>query len=500
MSFPNLKIETDRTDPSQIHADWLIIGYWDSDMESGPTMMGSSSLHQTLKALHTRGDWSNKRGEVLPIYSHTGILAERVLFVGLGKPSEASRLTLHETYTLATRRLTTKPTQRLAYTLPNNPPGMPIADVVLGMCSGIGQGIYGPGIRKSQPTRFAPTEIKLLTHDANGTQSLLERANTEIQAVGLARELVNLPACDLYPESFAAIAIERATAAGLNVEVLDETQIEAQRMGALLGVARGSDRPPRLVVLQQRVNDGPTLGLVGKGVTFDSGGLSLKTSDQMVDMKGDMAGAAATLAATLAIAQLKLPYNLVTVIPLVENMPSGKALKLGDVLKARNGKTIEILNTDAEGRLILADALDYAIELGATQLVDLATLTGACMVALGTETAGLFTNHTAWGNQIQQAATKAGERVWPMPLDAHFEEALKSNVADLKNVAGSRWGGAIVAAKFLEQFVGSTQWTHLDIAGPAWAESETANHDPGGTGFGVRTLVQLVDDLSTVTA
>jgi len=500
MSFPNIKIEIDRTDPSQIQADWLIIGYWDSDMESGPPMLENSSLHQTLKALYTRGDWNNKRGDVIPIYAHTGIPAERVLFVGLGNPSEASRLTLHETYTLATRRVTTKPTQRLAFTLPNIPRNMAMTEVVLGICGGIGQGIYGPGLRKSQPSRYPPTEIKLLTHDANVTPDLLHRANTEIHAVGLARELVNLPACDLYPESFAAIAIERATAAGLNVEVLDETQIEAQRMGALLGVARGSDRPPRLVVLQHRVNDGPILGFVGKGVTFDSGGLSLKTSDQMVDMKGDMAGAAAVLAATLAIAQLKLPYNLVTVIPLVENMPSGKALKLGDVLKARNGKTIEVLNTDAEGRLILADALDYAIERSATQLVDLATLTGACMVALGTETAGLFTNHTPWGNQIQQAATKAGERVWPMPLDAHFEEALKSNVADVKNVAGSRWGGAIVAAKFLEQFVGTTHWTHLDIAGPAWAESETASHDPGGTGFGVRTLVQLVVDLSTAIA
>jgi leucyl aminopeptidase len=211
----------------------------------------------------------------------------------------------------------------------------------------------------------------------------------------------------------------------------------------------------------------------------------------MLDMKCDMAGAAAVLAALQAVAELRLPVNVLGVLALVENMPSGKAVKLGDVLKARNGKTIEVLNTDAEGRLILADALSWAAEQKPDHLVDLATLTGACMVALGTQVAGLMTNNEAWGSQVREAAGRAGERVWPLPLFEFYGEQIKSHVADMKNTGNGRWGGAITAAKLLEQFVGDVPWAHLDIAGPAWQEHESASRDPGGTGFGVRTLVEL---------
>ena len=263
-------------------------------------------------------------------------------------------------------------------------------------------------------------------------------------------------------------------------------------MGALLGIAQGSDRPPRVVVCRYRGGAANrTLGLVGKGVTFDSGGLSIKTNEQMADMKCDMAGAAAVLGALTAIAELKLPVNMLGVMALVENMPSGRAVKLGDVLRSRSGKTVEILNTDAEGRVILADALNYAADQGATHLLDLATLTGACMVALGTSVAGLMGNDEAWTGEVLSAAKRAGERAWPLPLWPIYEEALKSNVADLKNAPGNRYGGAITAAKFLEQFAGGKPWAHLDIAGPAWVERETATQDAGGTGYGVRTLVEL---------
>jgi leucyl aminopeptidase len=232
--------------------------------------------------------------------------------------------------------------------------------------------------------------------------------------------------------------------------------------------------------------------LVGKGVPFDSGGLSLKTSEQMVDMKCDMAGAATVLAAMLAIAELRLPVNVTGYLPLVENLPSGRAMKLGDVLRARSGKTIEIHNTDAEGRLILADALAYAVEEKVDHLVDLATLTGACMIALGTEVAGLMTNNDRWAERVRAAAARAGEKVWPLPMFPHYGECIKSHVADIKNTGNSRYdGGAITAAKFLEEFVGQVPWAHLDIAGPAWAEHESATRDPGGTGCYVRTLVEL---------
>jgi leucyl aminopeptidase len=310
--------------------------------------------------------------------------------------------------------------------------------------------------------------------------------------VSLARELVNMPPCDLYPETFAARAQQVAQTAGVECTVFDEKRLEAERMGSLLAVARGSERPPRLVLLSYRSGKGgKTLGLIGKGVTFDSGGLSLKTNEQMVDMKCDMAGAAAVLGAVQAIAEEKLPVNVLGILALVENLPSGQAMKLGDVLTARSGKTIEVLNTDAEGRLILADALAYAVDQKCDHLVDLATLTGACIVALGMEVAGLMSNNEEWSGKVQSAARRSGERVWPLPMFPLYNEMIKSKVADIRNTGGSRWAGAISAAKFLEEFVASTPWVHLDIAGPAWAEHESATRDPGGTGCMVRTLVEL---------
>jgi leucyl aminopeptidase len=238
------------------------------------------------------------------------------------------------------------------------------------------------------------------------------------------------------------------------------------------------------------------LALVGKGVTFDSGGLSLKTNDQMLDMKCDMAGAAAVLGAMQGIAELGLPVNVIGVMALVENMPGGRAMKLGDVLHARNGKTIEVLNTDAEGRLILADALSYAVDQGANRLVDLATLTGACMVALGYDIAGLMSNDEPWTQRVLAAAQAVGERAWPLPMFPAFAEMIKSDVADIRNVGGSRYGGAITAAKFLEEFVAGVPWVHLDIAGPAWAEHDNAVRASGGTGCFVRTLIELSDQFS----
>jgi leucyl aminopeptidase len=356
------------------------------------------------------------------------------------------------------------------------------------------QGSHGPGLHKGKKDRFAPKELIVAAPGAPvaDVQRGAKTGGILGRAVLLARDLVNAPPCDLYPQTFAARAQQAAQKAGVECVVLDEQQIESERMGALLGVARGSDRPPRLVCLRYRHGkNGKTLGLVGKGVTFDSGGLSLKDTENMLDMKSDMAGAAAVLAATCAIAELELPVHVHGYMPLVENMPSGKALKLGDVLHARNGKTIEIHNTDAEGRLILADALAYAVEQKVDHLVDLATLTGACMIALGTDVAGAMTNNDAWSKEVLAAAQRAGEKAWPLPMMPHFSELIKSSVADIKNTGGTRYGGAITAAKFLEEFVGTTPWVHLDIAGPSFAERASATQDAGGTGCFVRTLVEL---------
>jgi leucyl aminopeptidase len=478
---------------ADISADWLLVGIWEKGPLDGSAGELDAKLSRLLSTLQEQGDLTGKAKELTPIYQCPGLKAKRLLLVGLGTREKADYASLLSACAAAAKSLTTKPCPRLAVALPENVPGLG-AEVVLRACAqGIYQGSSTSGIRKNANDRTAPAEVCFVTSTSDASlQSSLRRADSEGRATNLARELVNMPPCDLYPETFAERARAIAAAVGLEVKVLDEKQLLSERMEALLAVARGSDRPARLVVLQHRKGgDKPTLGLVGKGVTFDSGGLSLKTTDQMADMKCDMAGAAAVLGAMQAIAELQLPVNVLAVLALVENMPSGKAMKLGDVLKARNGKTIEVLNTDAEGRLILADALAYAVDSKANHLVDLATLTGACMVALGHDVAGAMSNHDAWSQKVLAAAQTAGEKVWPLPMFPHFKEMIKSNIADIKNTGGSRYAGAISAAKFLEEFVGDTPWVHLDIAGPSWAEHENATREAGGTGCFVRTLVEL---------
>ena len=314
------------------------------------------------------------------------------------------------------------------------------------------------------------------------------------ESVNLTRQLVNSPADDIYPETFAERAAEIAGASGLEIEVWDEKRLKAERCGALLAVAKGSSRPARLVILRYGggTKDGPVLAIVGKGVTFDSGGLSLKPSEGMLTMKCDKAGACTMLGAMQAIAALKLPLNVIGIAGLVENMVGPSAMKLGDVLVARNGRTIEVHNTDAEGRLVLADSLALAVDLGATKIVDLATLTGACVVALGIEVAGVMTNDQNWCDAVVAAARSAGEPIWQLPMYAEvYDELIKSEVADIKNVGEGRWGGAITAAKFLEQFVGQTPWAHIDIAGPAFRDKPKPWCDAGASGQFVRTLIEL---------
>jgi leucyl aminopeptidase len=277
------------------------------------------------------------------------------------------------------------------------------------------------------------------------------------------------------------------------VEVIDETRIAALNMGLLLGVAQGSHEPPRLVVLRHEPEGGsagPVLGLVGKGITFDTGGISIKPAENMDRMKDDMSGGAAVIAAMVAISKLEAPVRCIGIVPMTENMPGGRAFKPGDVLTSAEGKTVEILNTDAEGRLILGDAVWYARQLGATHLVDVATLTGACVVALGKTTSGLFGAPDGWVDAVREASGRAGDRAWPMPVFDDYKELLKSQIADFTNTGG-RSGGAITAALFIEEFTGNLPWVHMDIAGTAWAEEAKPYMPKGATGVGVRTLVEL---------
>jgi leucyl aminopeptidase len=319
-----------------------------------------------------------------------------------------------------------------------------------------------------------------------------DRGKILADATNLARDLVNEPANYMTPTDMAKVAERLATSYGLELTVLDREQIQDLGMGALLGVAQGSDQPPKLIILSYKGNQksSETLGFVGKGLTFDSGGISIKPSEGMHEMKGDMSGGAIVMAALSAIAQLKLKVNVTAVVPATENLPSGKALKPGDVLKALNGKTIEVVNTDAEGRLILADALSYASKQGFSSLVDVATLTGACHVALGDVCSGIFTNNQEWADKVISAGACAGERLWQLPMYEEYKEQNKSDVADIKN-SGGRYGGAITAAQFLAEFAGDKPWAHIDIAGTFYTDKEQGYLVKGATGVCVRTLVNL---------
>jgi leucyl aminopeptidase len=353
---------------------------------------------------------------------------------------------------------------------------------------------------KAAPRDAGPlTDVQIIAK--SGVSAAVKQAAEKGRILGecsnIAKGLANEPSNKLTPKVFADRARQSCKDVGLPFEILDEKQIADLKMGLILGVAQGSVEPPRLLVMRYTPSgassgtvSGPVLGLVGKGVTFDTGGISIKPAEGMERMKDDMAGGAAVIAAMRAIAILKPPIRVIGVVPMVENMPSGTAIKPGDVLTSASGKTVEVINTDAEGRLILGDALWYAREQGATHLVDVATLTGACMVALGKVTSGLFATPEWWRDVIHPTADRAGDRSWPMPLFDDYFEQLKSDIADMTNVGG-RPGGAITAAMFLKEFTGGLPWAHFDIAATAWAEEAKPFQPKGATGIAVRTLAEL---------
>jgi leucyl aminopeptidase len=357
---------------------------------------------------------------------------------------------------------------------------------------------YNGGSYKTgdEPRSWIESAELVFPSGAKSLNDAVQRGRVLGECSNMARELANEPSNALTPRIFADRAAALAKEAGLTVEILDERKIEQLGMGLLLGVARGSAEPPRVIVLKYEPKSAPktpVLGLIGKGITFDTGGISIKPAENMDRMKDDMAGGAAVLGATIAAARLNAPVRIVSVIPATENMPSGTATKPGDILKSAAGKTVEVLNTDAEGRLILGDGLWYAQKLGATHLVDIATLTGACIVALGKSTNGLFGIPNAWRDAVLRASERAGDRSWPMPTYPDYFEQLKSEIADFTNTGG-RPAGAITAALFIREFVDGIPWAHVDIAGTAWADEAKPYQPKGATGVGVRTLAELALD------
>ena len=349
----------------------------------------------------------------------------------------------------------------------------------------------GQALYRSEPSLKLPTQIAF----PGVSQDQLDRGRTIGQSINQARRMVNEPPAVLYPASFADAVTELFEGSETEVEVWDEGRLAEEGCRAILAVGAGSARPPRLVMMRHNGGgDEPPIALVGKGVTFDSGGLSLKPSEAMMDMKCDMAGAATVVGVMHALAKIGVKRNVIGFCGLAENMVSGTSYKLGDVIKTRSGKTIEILNTDAEGRVVLADTLDVAKGFQPQSIVDLATLTGACMVALGRDVVGAMTNDPKVLSGIESSASIEGELMWQLPMFRHYDEQVKSKVADIKNIGDGRWGGAITAAKFLENFVDGQPWVHLDIAGPAFAEQPKAHRDAGATGVMVRTLLRWIEE------
>ncbi len=416
--------------------------------------------------------------------------APAVLLIGVGDPAGLDTARVRRVSAAAARRAARA--ARVGTTLLEAVPAAadrPAAAQAL--AEGFALGAYRYLAHKSRPEPPAISEVVVLGRGGSRVHAALERGAIVADAVAWARDMVNTPAGEKSPAAFARAAQARLRGRGVRVEVMDPAAIRAARLGGVLGVGQGSRQSPRFVkVTYAPAGARHSLALVGKGVVFDSGGLSLKTASGMETMKTDMSGAAAVVAVMSVLAELGVRQRVVGYVPLVENMPSGSAMRPGDVLRIRNGTTVEVLNTDAEGRLILADALSLAVEDGADAIVDLATLTGACMVALGEQIAGLMGSHDRWRDQVRAAAERAGERVWPLPLPPEYRRQLDSEVADLKNIGGS-YGGALTAGLFLREFVGDVPWAHLDIAGPARASGDDGETVKGGTGFGVRTLIEL---------
>jgi leucyl aminopeptidase len=444
-----------------------------------------------------------KQSEITILHTQAKLPARRVAVVGLGDGDDDPFLALRRAMAAAARSLRDRGCRRVATTLHlDAPEGARPERAVRTIVESAYSGLYRGEEHKTEPEQPDLLDEFTLLDIAEDQRAPAEAAARSARIAGeatsYARRLVNLPPNEITPARLADEASQIARQFDLALDVLGPDRIRELGMGCLAAVEQGSDERGRLIALRRAGPDtGPKLALVGKGLTFDSGGLSLKPSDKMDTMKQDMAGAAAVLAAVRAAAELQLDLTIVGLLPAAENLPSGRSYKPGDVLTAHNGKTVEIANTDAEGRLILADALAYAVRLGATHIVDVATLTGACIVALGHIAAGIMGNDSSLVEALLDAGERAGERMWRLPLFPEYRRLLDSKIADIKNV-GDRSAGAIVGGWFLREFVQDVPWAHIDIAGTAWNEKDQPHEVAGATGAATRTLIAFAERLAGV--
>src|SRR5215472_3174302 len=452
------------------------------------------ALEKAVAELISSGELTGKAYEAVLLHRPQGLKAKRLLIVGSGKAKNFSHVEVRKAAGTALRALKPKMIKSCALVLPEVSSGA--EDAVRSVVEGALVADYDPDTYRSDRKDYSMKNVTVVA-PAGSDQAKLQRALEQGRIIGdsqnFTRELVNEPSNRLTPTILADRAKKMCETVGLKCELMGPDKIKEMKMGAFWSVAQGSDEEPRLIVIRyepQGAPEKPVLGLVGKGITFDTGGISIKPADGMEKMKYDMAGGAAMIGAMRAIALLKPKVKVISIVCATENMPSGKAQKPGDVQIAMSGKAIEIINTDAEGRLVLADGLHYARTLGCTHLIDAATLTGACVVALGMVNAGVFANDEDIYRHFTLALERSGEKFWRLPLDPEYGEMIRSNIADIMNTGG-RYGGAITAAMFLKEFVDDTPWIHLDIAGAAWMEENKSWIAKGPTGIAVRSLVEF---------
>jgi|CXWL01.1.fsa_nt_gi leucyl aminopeptidase len=500
--------------PEQEQAELLVLTHYeDADRLHGDAATVDRALGGILNQLLSSGEFTGKNQQTTVVHTHGKLPAKRVLLLGLGKKKDAKVETIRQAMGVAAKRAkAVNATSLTASIAGTDLSGVTDGMLAQAMVEGTILGSYQfTAYRSTSQDKKEKTFSRIILVVANAASLAAVKqgaayGHAGAEAAVFVRDLCNHPSNVMTPSRVAEEAKQIAKSHRIKIKILERKDVEHLGMGAFLGVAKGSHEPPKFIILEYdgrkgaRTNKkgtatGPIV-LVGKTITFDTGGISLKPAENMEQMKADMTGGAEVLATIRAVAKLKLPVHLISILPATENMPGGSAIKPGDILMTLSGKTVEVQNTDAEGRLILADGLTYATRLKPSAIIDIATLTGACVVALGQFAIGMFGNDQALKDKVRQAGTSAGERVWEMPLWDEYFEQLKSDVADMRNIGG-RGGGMITAALFLSKFVGDCKWVHLDIASTDWSERERAYIPKGPSGIGTRLLLQYVINEAT---
>ncbi|MBS1787599.1 MAG: leucyl aminopeptidase [Acidobacteria bacterium] len=489
-----MEVKADSRKFYEIECDALAVGVFEGEKPEGGVLAEiDKRTGGVLTSLIETGELTGKSGESAYVHNTGEMKARRLLLLGAGKREDFTTDHVRRMAGTAARMLRGKKARTFAFLRRSD---LAISESAQAATEGALLALFEPDkYHTSDKTENHLDQMVLATNGegVDEAKAGVERGRIIAEATNFGREVINEPSNVMTPTELARQAEEVAKTYGLELDVLEEGQMRDLGMGSLLGVAQGSAEPAKLIVLRYTPKSASdeTIAIVGKGITFDTGGISIKPADGMEKMKYDMAGGATTIAAMRAIAQLKPVVNVLGIVPATENMPGGRAQRPGDVVRAMTGKTIEVINTDAEGRLVLADAVAYARKLGATKIVDLATLTGAVSIALGDVYVAILGNKQEWTDTVMAAAKKSGEKFWQLPLDKEYREQIKSEIADIKNVGG-RKAGTITGAYFIREFVEDTPWAHLDIAGTAWNDSNKPYLAVGPTGVCVRTLVNLV--------